>query len=199
MIGYVEGKISSFTESMVLLDHNGLGFRIFVTPAYVGSHTIGQEVRIYTCMSVREDGITLFGFDSQDDLDMYRLLLTVSGVGPKAALSILSSLPADELRIAIATSDSARIAKAQGIGKKTAEKVVLELKDKMDIEEILSGTDAAQDVAVSAVTADSDAVAALIALGYPGGQALDAVRKAAAETGAVDTETLLKTALKYVF
>ncbi len=198
MIGYISGTIASMTETSVVLDHQGIGFNIFTTAAYQNSHRIGEEVRIHTYMSVREDSITLFGFESADELQMYKLLITVSGIGPKAALSILSVLPADELRIAILTSDAARIAKAPGVGKKTAEKAVIELKDKFSMDDILEGAQESP-VAVRGASADNDAVEALIALGYSGSSALRAVRKAAAETGSEETETLIRTALKYLY
>ncbi len=198
MIGYINGIIASMDENSIVLDHAGIGFNIFTTTSYPASHGIGEEVRVYTYMSVKEDSITLFGFESADEQGMFRLLITVNGIGPKAALSILSALPADELRIAILTSDSAKIAKAPGVGKKTAEKAVLELKDKFSMDDILegaSGTDKVQGRS----PLDSDAVEALIALGYSGSSALSAVRKAAAETGSDETEVLIKTALKYLF
>lgn len=198
MIGYINGVIAAMDENTLVLDHAGTGFNIFITSAYPASHSVGDEVRIYTYMSVKEDSITLFGFESADEQKMFKLLITVSGIGPKAALSILSVLPADELRIAILTSDAAKIAKAPGVGKKTAEKAVLELKDKFSMDDVLESS---RENGASGVrqAVDSDAVEALIALGYSGSSSLDAVRKAEAETGSSDTEVLIKTALKYLF
>lgn len=200
MIGYINGTIAAMDENTVVLDHGGLGFNIFIPSSFAQTHGVGEEVRIYTYLSVREDAITLFGFESADEQKMFRLLITVNGIGPKAALSILSVLPADELRIAILTSDTARIAKAPGIGKKTAEKAVLELRDKFSMDDILDGAGTDQTVSGAARPGiDSDAVEALIALGYSGSSALSAVKKAEAETGSGETETLIKAALKYLF
>jgi len=199
MIGYINGTIAAMDENSLVLDHGGIGFNIFITSSFAGAHGIGEEVRIYTYMSVREDAITLFGFESADELQMFRLLITVNGIGPKAALSILSVLPADELRIAILTSDTAKIAKAPGIGKKTAEKAVLELKDKFSMDDVLENAGSQAGTSVPSAGFNSDAVEALIALGYPGSSALMAVKKAAAETGSDETEVLIKGALKHLF
>jgi Holliday junction DNA helicase RuvA len=158
----------------------------------------GEEVRIYTYFSVREDAMQLFGFLSEDDLEMYRLLLGVNGVGPKAALGVLSVLTADDLRFAVLSDDAKTIAKAPGIGNKTAQKMILELKDKLSLEDAFEKKLAASAISGEKMVitdARDEAVQALTALGYSNSDALKAVRRAEI-TEEMDVETILKLALK---
>ena len=123
MIGYIKGTVSYMGENYVLLDNHGIGYRIFISAGYTDSGLrVGDEVRLYTYLSVREDALTLFGFLSQDDLEMFRMMLNVSGLGPEGALGILSVLSADDLRFAVLSDDAKAIAKAPGVGQKTAQK-----------------------------------------------------------------------------
>ena len=162
----------------------------------------GQELKVYTYLHVREDALQLFGFQSRDELQTYRLLLGVSGIGPKAAIGILSAMSVDTLRFAVLSDDAAAIAKAPGIGKKTAQKLILELKDKFSLEEAFEKKLAAnqQDATVERCVEDaaSEAVQALVALGYSGTEALQAVRKVEGAAD-MDTEAVLKAALKNLF
>jgi Holliday junction DNA helicase RuvA len=183
----------------VVLDVNNLGFQIFISSrdaqAMPGR---GEEVRIYTYFSVREDAMQLFGFLSEDDLEMYRLLLGVNGVGPKAALGVLSVLTADDLRFAVLSDDAKTIAKAPGIGNKTAQKMILELKDKLSLEDAFEKKLAASAISGEKMVitdARDEAVQALTALGYSNSDALKAVRRAEI-TEEMDVETILKLALK---
>ena len=159
---------------------------------------IGEEVKIHTYLSVREDAVQLFGFLTEDDLDMYKLLLGVNGIGPKAGLGILSVLSADDLRFAVLSDDAKTIAKAPGIGNKTAQKLILELKDKLNLEEAfekkLQKTEAASTAGVTE-EGKSQAVQALVALGYSNSEALRAVKQVEITEG-MDTEAILKQALK---
>ena len=158
----------------------------------------GEEVKIYTYLNVKEDAMQLFGFLSEDDLEMYKLLLNVNGIGPKAALGILSVLTADELRFAVLSDDAKTIARAPGVGGKTAQKLILELKDKLSLEEAFEKK-LAHTEAVSRKSGVSDAkaeaVQALTALGYSGSDALKAVRRSGTADDA-DVEEILKLALK---
>ncbi|MDO4322080.1 MAG: Holliday junction branch migration protein RuvA [Lachnospiraceae bacterium] len=199
MIAYLQGIVAEVTESRVILDVNNIGFQIFISArdaqAMPGR---GEEVRIFTYLNVKEDAMQLFGFLTQDDLEMYKLLLSVNGIGPKAALGILSVLTADDLRFAVLSDDVKTIAKAPGIGAKTAKKLILELKDKLSLEDAFERKLA--DTALSASDGDisdarSEAVQALTALGYSNSDALKAVRRAEI-TEDMDTETILKLALK---
>lgn len=155
---------------------------------------------MYTYTYVREDAFLLYGFLTRDDLHVFRQLITVNGVGPKGALGILSVMSAQDLRFAIIAADSKMIAKAPGIGKKTAERVILDLRDKVSVEDMLD--ESSERVAVSSGTAESsarnDAVEALVALGYGASEALKAVNRVT-EVDETDTEAILKAALKLMF
>lgn len=130
MIAFLKGEIADLTEGSVVLDVNGVGYEVLVPGQLLSMlEGIGSRVKLYTYMQVREDAVVLFGFLTKDDLQMFRLLTGVSGVGPKAGLNILSTLGVDDLRFAILADDVKRIAKTPGIGAKTAQKIILELKD----------------------------------------------------------------------
>ena len=200
MIGYIRGILEEADEQSVIIDNHGIWYRIFVpSSAFSGALPIGKEVKIYTYLSVKEDAMQLYGFLTRDDLRMFRMLLGVNGIGPKAGLGILSALTADELRFAVLADDAASIAKAPGIGKKTAQKLILELKDKLNLEDAFEqklANQAAKDIsAADAGSQVQEAVQALTALGYPGTEALRAVKKVkGAESMTV--EEILKAALK---
>ena len=164
---------------------------------------IGQEVKLHTYFQVREDTMVLYGFFNKDDLQVFKLLLGVNGVGPKAAIGVLAGITADELRFAVLSDDVKTLSKAPGIGKKTAQKLILELKDKLNIEDMLehaahggdsedlaSGTDTASN------TMQAEAVQALTALGYGSAESLRAVKKSSPECSSV--EDILKEALKFL-
>ena len=204
MISYVKGVIADFEKDKVIIENNGMGYGIYMPQRSLGLlPSIGSEVKIYTYMNVREDAIQLFGFLSKDELDMYKLVITVSGIGPKGGLSILSTLSADDLRFAVLSSDVKAIQAAPGIGKKTAEKLIIELKDKMDMDDILthSGNGAEGVVSASPSNADTaiqaEAAEALVALGYGSTEAYKAVKAVNIENPTV--EAVLKEALKKLF
>lgn len=200
MIAFVIGTVVDIEENKVVLEHQGMGFNINVPSTVVNRISCGEQVRLYTHMSVKEDDISLFGFLAQDDLKMYRMLLNVNGVGPKAALGVLSALSADELRFAVLADDSAAIAKAPGIGKKTAQKMILELKDKLSLEDAFEqklANQQAKDASISHGNneASSEAVQALVALGYSATDALRAVKQIE-NIQDMSVEQILKAALK---
>ena len=199
MIAFVRGTLFAVEENLANIDQNGIGFAIYINGRDAGALThIGEEVLLYTYMNVREDAMQLFGFLSREDLDVFRLLLNVNGVGPKAALGILSALSANDLRFAILSDDSKTISAAPGIGKKTAQKIILELKDKFHLEDAFEEKYAkAQSTAAVASGSFDEAVQALVALGYSGSDALKAVRRAGTEED-MDTEQILKAALRYL-
>ena len=129
MIGYIKGILEDADEQCITLEHQGIGYRIFVPgTAFAGSISVGEEIKVYTYLHVKEDALQLYGFPSKDELKVFKLLLGVNGVGPKAGLGILSALSADELRFAVLADDVAALSKAPGIGKKTAQKLILELR-----------------------------------------------------------------------
>mgnify|MGYP004586495865 FL=1 len=201
MIAYLKGIIAEVTPTRLVLEVNHIGYEIFISTREASELPgRGEEVKIYTYFNVREDAMQLFGFQSEDDLEMYKLLLNVNGVGPKAALGILSVLTADDVRFAVLSDDAKAIAKAPGIGMKTAKKLILELKDKFTLEEAFekkleNGASGAEPGAVVESDAKTEAIQALTALGYANSDALRAVRRAEI-TEDMDTETILKLALK---
>lgn len=201
MIAFVYGQIEDTTESTVTVEAGGIGYEIFMTPADIeAALRMEGRVRIFTYLNVREDAMQLFGFLSKDDLSMFKLLLGVNGIGPKGAMGILSGLSADELRFAVLSDDIKTISKAPGIGKKSAQKLILELKDKLDFEEVfekkLSNEADSSGVDLSTlVNGRQEAVEALTALGYSGSEALRAVKKVSG-VDEEDVEAILKAALK---
>ena len=202
MIAFLKGIIEDITENSLVLDVNGIGYEVLVPGQLLDMlEGIGQELKVYTYMQVREDAVVLFGFLTRDDLAMFKMLIGVNGVGPKAGLGILSALGTEELRFAVLADDAKRIAKAPGIGAKTAQKIILELKDKLDLSEVFEqklNADRQQEAAASAGSGMvQDAVEALVALGYGSTEALRAVRAVKADTVA-DSEQLLKEALKHM-
>ena len=166
---------------------------------------IGSNVKIYTYTCVREDAFNLFGFLTRDELSFFKLLISVSGIGPKGGLSILSVMSPDDLRFAILAGDSKALAKAPGVGKKTAERLVLELHDKISSDDLISlgggEVTTSDNLSDTSSSARDEAVAALAALGYSSGDALKAVRKVISSDpkASDDTETILKLALKELF
>ncbi|MBU5481933.1 Holliday junction branch migration protein RuvA [Blautia sp. MSJ-19] len=201
MISFIRGLIADTTETSVILENNGIGYEIFMTGSSIEQASRSdQEIKIYTHFHVREDLIQLYGFLSRDDLEMFRLLLNVNGIGPKAALGILAGLSADELRFAVLSDDIKTISKAPGIGKKTAQKLILELKDKLKLEDAFEKK-LAHEQETAAISGTSlhdgrqEAVEALVALGYSNTDAMRAVRKVT-DVSPDDVEGLLRAALK---
>lgn len=168
MLYNVKGILTVSDVNFIVVECGGVGFKCYTTLNTIKSiGTVGSEVNVYTHLSVREDAMDLYGFSTLNELDAFKLLITVSGIGPKAAVAILSQLTPDKLALCIASGDAKSITKAQGVGKKTAERVVLELKDKMGniaIGEGSSVVSAASTVLESSNSAE--AVEALVALGY---------------------------------
>ena len=200
MIAFVRGTAGDMTENSVIVEAGGIGYEIYMTGTDLSQIHMGEEVKIHTYFNVREDAMQLYGFRSKDDLQMFKLLLGVNGVGPKAAVGVLAGITADELRFAILSDDVKTLSKAPGIGKKTAQKLILELKDKMKLEDAFELKLAhEQEKAVAGLGEISDgrqeAVEALVALGYSSTDALRAVRKVT-DVAPDDVEGLLKAALK---
>lgn len=200
MIAYVRGELVSLEADKVIVDVGGVGYGIFM-PGQAMSHLppVGSEVRIHTYLNVKEDALQLYGFLTRDDLEVFKLLITVNGIGPKGGLGILSALSPDELRFAVMSKDVKAISAAPGIGKKTAEKLILELKDKLSIEDVLNHQ-AEEGYAAPAAAGreeQAEAVQALVALGYGNTEALRAVQKV--EIGEnTGVEEILKGALRFL-
>ena len=201
MYAFFKGKLAYVGEDSIILDVHDIGYRILVSPACMAYlPAIGEEVQIYTYTSVREDAIWLYGFLNQDDLEIFKKLITVSGIGPKGGMAVLSVMNADALRFAIIAGDAKAIAKAPGIGSKTAQRVILELKDKVSLEDTLVAREVNGGVSSSADVNDytQEAVEALVALGYSSTESLKAI-KSIPNASDLDAESLLKAALKNIF
>ena len=198
MISYIKGELVELTENAIVLDHDGMGFLIMMPASILAKlSAIGSELKVHTYLYVKEDALDLYGFLTKDDLKVFRLLITVSGIGPKGALAILSTMSPDDLRFAVLAGDSKTISKAPGIGSKTAQKLIIELKDKLKIEDVLDGgaDGGYEPQSDMGDTAAAEAVMALTALGYSSADATRAVRQV--DGGAdMDSEALLKAALK---
>ena len=192
MIAFFHGLTVDMTENSVVVEAGGIGYEIYMTVADLSEIRMGEDVKVHTYFSVREDAMKLYGFRAKDDLQMFKLLLGVNGVGPKAALGVLAGITADELRFAILSDDVKTLSKAPGIGKKTAQKLILELKDKM---KLAHEQERAAVGSGEVLDGRQEAVEALVALGYSSADALRAVRKVT-DVPPDDVEGLLKAALK---
>lgn len=203
MITYIRGILEGMEEDKVIVDVGGVGYGIYMAGTAMGRlPALGKEVKIHTYLHVKEDLMQLYGFLTRDELRVFRLLIGVSGIGPKGGLGILSALGPDDLRFAVASNDVKAIQAAPGIGKKTAEKLILELKDKLKLENALENTvNAVQNTAdTSAGMANEmtgEAVQALVALGYGNTEALKAVRQVEI-TEEMSVEDVLRQSLKYM-
>lgn len=196
MIGYLKGVISHIFVNSCFIDVHGVGYRTYAPASTLDTLCVGQEAMLYTYMSVREDAIVLYGFATQDEYDLFMLLIGVNGVGPKVALGILSAGTADSFRLAIHQKDIKGLTKMPGIGKKTAERIVLELQDK--IGPVASEDAGAADLGNSAAPGLSDilaeTLAALTSLGYSEQEVLPVAESHLA--GCTTVEQLLKETLK---
>lgn len=197
MISFLRGKPVMWGTDFVAIDVNGVGFGVNVPTSIVTKYQgVNDEIVIYTYLYVREDNMNLYGFDCADDLKLFKLLINVSGIGPKGALSILSTMSGDELRFAVLSDDSKAIAKAPGIGNKTAVKAIIELKDKIDLKEAFELKLMCNNDSDNAVDEETkDAIMALTSLGYTNSQALKAVSSCDIKPGA-KSDDILKAALK---
>lgn len=202
MIAFVKGQLEDISEENAVIDVGNMGVNVKISARTASLLPgMGKTVKLFTYTLVREDTFNLYGFLTRDDLDIFKKLITVNGIGPKGGLAILSVLSADELRFAVLSGDSAAIARAPGVGKKTAERVILDLKDKISLEDTLVHKEmqTSKDEAASVNgRARTEAVEALTALGYSSSEALRAV-KSVPEGESMDVETLLKQALKNLF
>jgi len=202
MIAYVKGIIEDITEDNAVIDVNGIGYNVKIS-ADTASRLpgIGEAVKLYTYTCVREDAFQLFGFLTRSDLEIFKKLITVNGIGPKGGLAILSVMDADDLRFAIMSGDAKAISKAPGIGAKTAQRVILDLKDKISIDDEMISREIAQGSAVS-LRADTpqkqEAIAALVSLGYGQAESTKAVN-AIEDIETLDSGAVLKAALKKLF
>ncbi len=207
MYAYLKGTLEEITEDNIVVEVGNIGYNVKVSTTTAELLPgLGNEVKIYTYTLVREDTFSLYGFLTRDDLEIFKKLITVNGIGPKGGLAILSVMNADALRFAIMAGDAKSIAKAPGVGNKTAERVILDLRDKISLEDTLRGLgESAGTVSgTSSTSAGTDhvmkkeAIEALVALGYSASDATSAVKRVEV-TEDTTVESILKMALKYMF
>ena len=204
MIAYVNGIVEDITEDNVVLDVGGVGINVRISADTASKLPgVGEPAKLYTYTNVKEDAFLLYGFLSRNDLAMFKQCITVNGIGPKGALAILSVMDADDLRFAIMSEDTKAISKAPGIGARTAQRLVLELKDKISIDDTLISKEIAATAAGRTnISADSiqkkEAVEALVSLGYGQTESLKAVN-AIEGIESMDSGAVLKAALKKMF
>ena len=202
MIGYLKGEVAGIYEDRIVLEVGGIGYNIFMPASSLDLiDGLGISIKVYTYLLVREDALSLYGFLTRDDLELYKMLISVNGVGPKGALALLSVMSAEDLRFAILSGDAKQIGKAPGVGPKTAQRVIIDLKDKIDpLTAFEPATGTAKDHSEAAAPLGKvreEAAEALTALGYSQSDSYKAVRSIETDSDA-DVETVLKLALNYL-
>ena len=200
MVAYLRGRVLTTTAETMIVDVNGVGYEVYCSGAAFAKAAVGGTAELYTHLQVKEDGITLFGFASPKEKEMFLRLISVPGVGPKLGIAVLSSMSGDDFAAAVATADVKRLSAVKGLGKKTAEKIVLELHGKISAAEVISagggelgGYAGGGEDRLSA--SDEDAVSALMSLGYNRADSVRAVRRAH-DGGARSTEEVIMAALR---
>lgn len=200
MISFIRGELVEVLEDTVVVENNGMGYNVKVPMSVLADMPqCGMEVKLFTYLYVREDAVNLFGFLSRDDLNIFKMMLGVSGIGPKGALAILSTMTANELRLAVVSDDAKAISKSPGVGLKTAQKLIIEMKGRISMPEFGGNTAALLSTGQENVADDAraEAIAALTALGYSNSEAVLAVKKVDF-TEDMDAEAVLKASLKHL-
>ena len=206
MISYVKGTLTAIEEDRIVVETGGIGYGIRVPLSLLEElPALGTEITVPTCFQVREDSMTLYGFLHPQDREMFRQLIGVNGIGPKGALGILSVMRPDDLRMAVVSGDAKAISKAPGIGPKTAQRLILDLKDKVDLDEVIAGFSETGTAAGSGsvreisglAAAAKEAAEALTALGYTAAEASRAVKQVEVTEG-MNAEDVLKASLKFL-
>ncbi len=197
MIGYIQGKVIHSDEGVVLLENNGIGYEIVCSGALYAKLLTDGQGEAYTYLQVRDDGLTLFGFASLEEKKMFLQLVSVSGVGAKMGIAVLSAMNVGDIAVAIASSDVRRLTSVKGLGKKTAERIVLELREKVSAQPAERDRAAGKAAEAPPRVSDreEDAVVGLMSLGYTRAESVRAVR-AAVDGGADSIEEIIMTALR---
>ncbi len=196
MLGYIKGKVLHSSDGTVLLENNGIGYEVLCSGAAYAKLISDGQGEVYTYLQVREDGVSLFGFVSLEEKNMFLKLISVSGVGPKMGITILSSMNINDIAVAIANSDVKKLTAAKGLGKKTAERIILELREKVSAESLPEkGAAAPEQPAEKISDKEEDAVVGLMSLGYTRAESVRAVKRAE-EAGAKSMEEIIMTALR---
>ncbi len=202
MISYIKGRLQEIYEESLIVETGGIGYQIQVPFSFLQSVSVGKEIQVYTYLHMGQDQTPkLYGFADREDLDVFKLLICVSGIGPKGAIGVLSVISTDDLRFAVLSEDAKTIARAPGIGIKTAKKLILELKDKFKLEDAFElkrshgEAPASQAAGSPPEDAKGEAIQALAALGYSASEAMKAVNGIEGAEG-LSVEELLKAALR---
>lgn len=203
MIAYLRGRVLTTTAETMILDVNGVGYEVYCSGGAFAKVGNGDIAELYTYLQAKEDGMTLFGFASPKEKELFLKLISVSGVGPKMGIAVLSALSGDDFAAAVATADVKRLSAVKGLGKKTAEKIILELHGKISAAEVISAGGGGLNAGAAAEgsengrlsAADEDAVAALTGLGFTRSESVRAVKRAH-EAGANTTEDVIMKALQ---
>lgn len=196
MLGYIKGRVLHSSDGTVLLENNGIGYEVLCSGAAYAKLVTDGQGEVYTYLQVRDDGISLFGFVSVEEKNMFLKLVSVSGVGPKMGITILSSMNINDIAVAIANSDVKKLTAAKGLGKKTAERIILELREKVAALELPEKAGAKQEPAAEKISdKEEDAVVGLMSLGYTRVESVRAVKRAE-EAGAKSMEEIIMTALR---
>ena len=197
MIGYLKGEVAGIYDDRIVLEVGGIGYNIFMAASSLDLiEGVGEIIKIYTYLLVREDALSLYGFLTKDDLELYKLLISVNGIGPKGGLALLSVMTSDDLRFAILSGDAKQIGKAPGIGPKTAQRLIIDLKDKVSLQDafVLKTERMADNKEKDNLgVIREEAVEALVALGYSQSDSYRAVRSVGNDVN--DVESVLKAAL----
>ncbi len=196
MIAYVKGKLDTKADTFVIIDVQGIGYKVFMpTKSIERLGELGDTVKVYTYYYVREDNISLYGFSSNEELRMFELLLSVSGIGAKSAIVMLSEISPSSFALAVITDDVSKLVKIPGVGKKTAARIILELKDKLKTESAIEANEEI-NVILENDNNTSEAISALQVLGYTRKEIENVLQKV--DTKNLELEEIIKQALKYL-
>ena len=196
MIGYIKGKVLSAVDNVVLLENNGIGYEITCSSSVFQKLLDEKQGEVYTYLAVRDDGVSLYGFISLEEKNMFLKLITVSGVGPKMGITVLSSIDISSLATMIATSDIKGLSKIKGLGKKTAERIIVELREKVEAS-FNQDTDKTESPLIEQTKEDEDAIIALMSLGFTKAECVKAI-KSAKENGVKTIEQLIAYCIKNI-
>ncbi|MBR1968277.1 MAG: Holliday junction branch migration protein RuvA [Clostridia bacterium] len=197
MIGYIKGNVLSALDGVVLLENNGIGYEITCSAEVYQKLLADKKGEVYTYLAVREDGVSLYGFISAEEKKMFLKLISVSGVGPKMGITVLSNMKLKDLALKIATSDVKGLSSVKGLGKKTAERIILELREKISEEETLSAN-STDTLSAEVITKDNeDAIIALMSLGFTKQECVKAVKEAK-DNGLSNIEQVIAYAIKHI-
>lgn len=197
MIGYIKGKVLSHDNGVVLIENNGIGYEITCSASVYSALVSAGQGEAYTYMAVREDGVSLYGFLNREEKNMFLKLISVSGVGPKMGITVLSNMDLNSLALAIAMQDVKTLSKVKGLGKKTAERIILELREKITEVDTATGEIITEKPDVAFEKENEDAIIALMGLGFTKAECVRAVKDAKAN-GAESIEQLMSYALRHI-